>query len=164
MKLTIIVDNEPANGFKNDWGWSALLETNGKKILFDADTDPGVLEFNLKVLKIDPKTFDVLVLSHHHYDHYGGFSYIGKVVQTKKIYVPPGDTSYLRDWGLEPYVVKKTIWLTDRVFIVPPLYSSYASLYELALGALVTENEPLVIVGCSHPGVDSLVEKAIEIS
>jgi 7,8-dihydropterin-6-yl-methyl-4-(beta-D-ribofuranosyl)aminobenzene 5'-phosphate synthase len=164
MKLTVIIDNEPANGFKNDWGWSALLEAEGKKILFDADTDPGVLEYNLKVLNIDPETFDTLVLSHHHYDHYGGFSYIGKAARVKKIFVPPGDTSYLMDWGLEPYVVKDTVWLTDKIFIVPPLYSSYAGLYEQALGAFVTDKEVLVIVGCSHPGVDNIVEKALEVS
>jgi len=36
MKITIIYDNEVwKKGLKADWGFSCLVETNGKKILFD---------------------------------------------------------------------------------------------------------------------------------
>jgi 7,8-dihydropterin-6-yl-methyl-4-(beta-D-ribofuranosyl)aminobenzene 5'-phosphate synthase len=41
-------------------------------LLFDFGVDGNVLLHNLHVLGIDPKTVDALVLSHGHFDHYGG--------------------------------------------------------------------------------------------
>ena len=33
---------------------------------------PEVLNNNIAVIGIDPSTFDAMVLSHWHYDHFGG--------------------------------------------------------------------------------------------
>ena len=41
-------------------------------MLVDFGYTPEVLLNNMSILKIDPATFDALVLSHGHYDHFGG--------------------------------------------------------------------------------------------
>jgi 7,8-dihydropterin-6-yl-methyl-4-(beta-D-ribofuranosyl)aminobenzene 5'-phosphate synthase len=41
-------------------------------VLVDFGYTPEVLLNNMSILKIDPATFDALVLSHGHYDHFGG--------------------------------------------------------------------------------------------
>jgi len=41
-------------------------------VLIDFGYTPEVLLNNMSILKIDPATFDALVLSHGHYDHFGG--------------------------------------------------------------------------------------------
>ena len=43
-----------------------------RNVLIDFGFTPEVLLNNLSILKIDPATFDALVLSHGHYDHFGG--------------------------------------------------------------------------------------------
>ena len=43
-------------------------------MLVDFGFTPEVLLNNLSILGIDPATFDALVLSHGHYDHFGGMA------------------------------------------------------------------------------------------
>ena len=78
VKITILDDNTPAEGLLSEWGFSAYVETPKFRILFDADTDPRVIEYNANALNVDLTKLDYAVLSHHHGDHYGGFEYIGR--------------------------------------------------------------------------------------
>ena len=72
MKLTIIVDNISNSDIRGEWGFSALLEYGGKKILLDAGASELFLQ-NMKFLNIDVSDIDYAVLSHAHYDHANGF-------------------------------------------------------------------------------------------
>ena len=57
-----------------DWGYAALVEINGKRILFDTGNDPEILAKNVKAKGVDLTRLDFVVLSHRHGDHIGGFS------------------------------------------------------------------------------------------
>ena len=52
-----------------------------RNILIDFGITPEVLLNNLAILKIDPARLDALVLSHGHYDHFGGL--VGFLAATK---------------------------------------------------------------------------------
>src|SRR5450755_2145925 len=71
-----------------DWGYAALVEINGKRILFDTGDDPAVLAKNVKAKGVDLTTLDFVVLSHRHSDHVGGLSYLLSVNPNVKIYAP----------------------------------------------------------------------------
>src|SRR5262249_46314445 len=43
-----------------------------RNVLVDFGYTPEALLTNMSILKIDPSTFDALVLSHGHFDHFGG--------------------------------------------------------------------------------------------
>jgi 7,8-dihydropterin-6-yl-methyl-4-(beta-D-ribofuranosyl)aminobenzene 5'-phosphate synthase len=43
-----------------------------RHVLIDFGYTPEVLLNNMAILKVDPACFDALVLSHGHYDHFGG--------------------------------------------------------------------------------------------
>ncbi|MGQ4834451.1 MAG: MBL fold metallo-hydrolase [Candidatus Asgardarchaeia archaeon] len=160
LKLIVLNDNEGATGFKNSWGWSALLVSENWKILFDADSDPRVIEYNVEKLGIDLKDVTFAVLSHYHGDHYGGFEYVGKVNPGLKIFVPPGNPSFLRDWGLDPVIINKPQKLLNDVWTTGPL----GWIKEQAIGVKVDKIGIIVVVGCSHPGVSKLASKAREVS
>ena len=161
LNFTVLNDNESTPGFKNEWGWSILLESKKWKILFDADTNPEVIEYNARKMNIDLGDIDFAFLSHYHKDHYGGFEYIGKVSPGVKIYVPPGETMFLKKWGLEPIELKESSELQEGVWSSGPLAGLMT---EHALGIKVDQIGLIVVVGCSHPGVDALTARLREIS
>ena len=69
-------DAPPRTALNGEWGLSMHAQSHRgdeeRNVLVDFGYTPEVLLNNLSILKIDPATFDALVLSHGHYDHFGG--------------------------------------------------------------------------------------------
>ena len=68
----------PQKALQNEWGLSLHLQSwqaaDSKQVLIDFGYTPETLNNNLALLKIDPAQLDALVLSHGHYDHFGGLN------------------------------------------------------------------------------------------
>ena len=64
---------------QKDWGYAALIEYGGKRILFDTGNNPDILAQNAKAKNIDLAKLDFVVMSHRHGDHMGGLTYLLKV-------------------------------------------------------------------------------------
>lgn len=97
---------------RKDWGYAALVEYDGKRILFDTGNNPDVLAQNAKAKGIDLSKLDFVVMSHRHGDHMGGLAYVLSVNPKVTIYAPkegfgvygadlPG-TFYRKDTSLVP--------------------------------------------------------------
>jgi 7,8-dihydropterin-6-yl-methyl-4-(beta-D-ribofuranosyl)aminobenzene 5'-phosphate synthase len=71
-----------------DWGFSALIQYNGKMILFDTGNSADGFEHNVKALGVDLTKVDIAVLSHRHFDHISGFDYMLKIKPAVKAYLP----------------------------------------------------------------------------
>jgi 7,8-dihydropterin-6-yl-methyl-4-(beta-D-ribofuranosyl)aminobenzene 5'-phosphate synthase len=63
-----------------EWGFSALVEADGQRILFDAGARPGTVLHNAEALGIDLAAIPMVVLSHHHDDHVGGLMTLRRAV------------------------------------------------------------------------------------
>jgi 7,8-dihydropterin-6-yl-methyl-4-(beta-D-ribofuranosyl)aminobenzene 5'-phosphate synthase len=74
LKVTVLVTNLAGDGHEGDgeWGFSALVEVDGRKILYDTGSSPDMALRNAKALKIDLSDVEDVVLSHNHWDHVGG--------------------------------------------------------------------------------------------
>lgn len=74
MKVTVLLENAtPSSRFIARHGLSLLLETGGRRVLFDMGPDESFLH-NAHALGIDVATADTAVISHGHYDHGGGLA------------------------------------------------------------------------------------------
>ena len=71
-----------------DWGYSALVEINGKRILFDTGDNPEIFAANVKARSVDLTRLDFVVMSHRHGDHMGGLTHLLSVNPKVKIYAP----------------------------------------------------------------------------
>ena len=65
-----------------EWGYSALVEADGKKILFDTGKNPETVLQNAKDLGVDLADVEDVFLSHFHQDHTGGLLTLRKELKT----------------------------------------------------------------------------------
>ena len=88
-RVTILYDAfGKSSSLKKDWGFSAFVEYNGKRVLFDTGNNADIFAENLKALGIDIKKLDFAIISHRHGDHTSGLSYLLSANPTVKIYAP----------------------------------------------------------------------------
>lgn len=86
MKITILCDNNVGkSGILAEHGFSALIEINNAKYLFDTGASGHVVARNALILGIDLKEIDSIIISHGHYDHAGGLEEILKITGKKSI-------------------------------------------------------------------------------
>ena len=71
LKVTILSTMLADEGV-GEWGFSALVEVDGKKILYDTGARPNTVLENAKELKLDLSDVENVVLSHFHDDHTTG--------------------------------------------------------------------------------------------
>ena len=205
------------------WGFSSLIEYNGKLILFDAGSNADMFKQNVKHLGIDLKKIDFVIVSHAHYDHLNGIDYLLSINPTVKIYFPydnfwgapsifnaTGQDSLVKDSlpaELRYFDGKSDIFKVDQAGgrflhaniefvkdfkeILPGIrllpteakYIGYFSKYpksftqgsfneaneevklnnlpELSL-SLETEKGEVLFVGCSHSGVENIIQQALQ--
>ena len=88
-RVTILYDAfGKASLLQKDWGFAALIEYGGKRILFDTGNNSETFAHNVKALRIDLKRLDFVIISHRHGDHTSGLNYLLSVNPGVRIYVP----------------------------------------------------------------------------
>lgn len=88
-QITVLYDAFGTDAaMKKDWGFSALVEIAGKRILFDTGNDSDIFAANVKAKGVDLNNLDFVILSHRHADHMAGLSHVLSVNPKVKIYAP----------------------------------------------------------------------------
>jgi len=69
-------DRPPRHILNGEWGLAMHAQshrgTEERNVMIDFGYTPEVLTNNMAILGVDPASFDAMVLSHGHYDHFGG--------------------------------------------------------------------------------------------
>ena len=199
-RITILYDAFGSDStMTKDWGFSALVEIAGKRILFDTGDNAEIFATNVKAKGVDLTTLDFVVLSHRHSDHMAGLATVLSANPTVKIYAPKEgfgiygsslpSSFYRKDDSLPPemrYYGGKppeimtfgAAWanakfeLIDQTTEIAPGITLIAlvsdapgtkELKELSL-AVNTPDGVVLVVGCSHPGIERIVEAAAAIN
>ena len=71
-EITVLATNTANFGGIGEWSFSALLESEEEKILFDTGFDENTVIHNAELLKKDLSVVEKVILSHFHGDHTGG--------------------------------------------------------------------------------------------
>ena len=199
-QITVIYDAfGKDSAMKKDWGYAALVEVGGKRILFDTGNDAETFAQNVKAKGIDLTRLDFVVMSHRHGDHMAGLGQVLAANPKVKIYGPkegfgiygfslpssfyrkdgalPADMRYYD--GKPPEVMKfgaawadanfapidKTTEVAPGVWLIALVSDATGTkeLKELSL-AIDTPDGIVLIVGCSHPGIENIVAEASKIN
>ena len=163
VTIYVLVDNHGYDGFSSPWGISLLIKTRNSSILFDAGPSPEALEVNSRLLGINLSSLKFVVISHEHGDHWYGLRYVAKVAPHIVVYVPAGMSSSVKDdiadLGFKVVNIHNTTVVNGCVAIIGELLGPP---WEQALAINVKGLGLIVLVGCSHPGVDRIVAKAVK--
>lgn len=195
-QITILYDAFGTSGpMTKDWGFAALIEVGGKRILFDTGDAPDVLAGNVRAAGVDLRKLDFVVMSHRHGDHMGGLTHLLSVNPKVKIYAPkegfgvyggslPG-SFFRKEVSLPPEMryfagsppqtlrfgsawpsanfelIDQTTEVAPGIWLIALVSDSPGTkeLKELSL-AIDTPDGIVLVVGCSHPGIEAIVEAA----
>jgi 7,8-dihydropterin-6-yl-methyl-4-(beta-D-ribofuranosyl)aminobenzene 5'-phosphate synthase len=164
-RLTILYDNNPYDyRLKSSWGFSCLIELAGKTVLFDTGGDGEILLYNMRVLNKDPKTIDMIVLSHIHGDHTGGLWSLLREKPTLEVYIPesfPQEFEQrVKKYGAQVVRVHAPLEI-DR-----GIYSTGEVDHGIKEQSLIikTPKGIILITGCAHPGIVEIIKEAKSIT
>src|SRR5215467_8142083 len=193
-QITVLYDAfGKTSGMTKDWGFAALIEYGGKRILFDTGNNADIFANNVKAKGIDLTKLDFVVVSHRHGDHTSGLSHLLNVNPRVPIYAPrevagvfgsavPG-TFYRRNASLpaemsyfdgkqpetlrfgSPWPQGHVTWVAKTTEVMPGFHlillkGSWGvdlDVMELSL-AIDTPDGIVLVVGCSHPTIEKIVE------
>ena len=196
-KVTILYDAfGESKQLTRDWGFSALVEHHGKRILFDTGNDAAIFEHNVQALGVDLTKLDFVVISHRHADHTTGLRYVLQVNPGVTVYVPADGgngfggadfpKAFLKDddslpanmkyfggttpehfaWGKlydtgNFVLVSQTMEVSPGISLVRTVSQKKGTLElpELTL-AIKRPNGLLLVDGCSHAGLEAILEAA----
>lgn len=85
---TLVEDTVSDSSLLAEHGLSFWIEYGDKRILFDTGQS-NILVRNAKTLGINLTEVDAIVISHGHYDHTGGLSYILDIAPKATVYLHP---------------------------------------------------------------------------
>ncbi len=195
-RVTILYDAFSDNKtVTKDWGFSALVEHDGKRILFDTGNNAAAFEHNVKALGVDLSKLDFVVISHRHTDHTTGLKYLLSVNRSVPIYAPmesfgifggaapstlikpvtalpermryydgkyPDKIPTGYPWsGGNFQLVDKLTEISPGIFIVFTISKTPGTLELRELSLVLRGPDGLsIIVGCSHPGIEEILQAA----
>jgi 7,8-dihydropterin-6-yl-methyl-4-(beta-D-ribofuranosyl)aminobenzene 5'-phosphate synthase len=195
-QITVLYDAfGKSSAMKKDWGFAALVEYGGKRILFDTGNNAEIFAHNVKAKGIDLRKLDFVVVSHRHGDHTSGLNYLLSVNPNVRIYAPkenfgvfgaalPG-TFYRRNEALPqemryfdgkapdsvrfgtPWSQGNFEWVSQATEVAPGFHLILLKgpwgvdldVMEVSL-AMDTPDGIVLVVGCSHPTIEKIVEAA----
>ncbi len=164
MKISILFDNYlHREELRTGWGFSALIETDSDKILFDTGSQVDVLVENAKKMGVDLMSIGKIFISHWHWDHTGGLWELLKRNGDRLVFGPshhpPGIDERISIYGAKFVPVGSEPFEIAVGFLSTGELKAGSALFE---HSLIVERRALV-VGCSHPGIVNIVRKFLEI-
>jgi len=162
-RILILYDNRTdKSDLQPGWGFSALIELKGHRVLFDTGADKLVLERNADALGIDLASTDALVLSHEHCDHIGAIT--SALHKNLEVFYPAsfntlfqGEVSGEEGWHAHP--------VSQPVEILPRFHSTGELGEKVVEQSLIVKGDegPVLITGCAHPGIVEIARVATDI-
>ncbi len=158
--IKIIYDNCKQNiELQEDWGFSALIEHNHRKILFDTGNNQEIFFSNLGKMGIHLEEITDVIFSHKHKDHITGCKDILEQLQkNSRVYLPKGfPLKKVPQQHLQIQMVTNFIEIDKNIYAMPLKGGFFLNEQCLILD---TEKGLVVVTGCAHPGIINIVEAA----
>ncbi|MBN2391564.1 MAG: MBL fold metallo-hydrolase [Anaerolineae bacterium] len=160
LTITVVYDNVANDArLQTDWGFACLVEGLEQPILFDTGGKGDILLRNIRALGLDPQAVRTVVLSHSHGDHTGGLAAFLAENPDVTVYVPHSFPAGLKDTVQRAGATLVEVTGPQEIGVGAHTTGELGSpIREQAL-ALETSRGLVVITGCAHPGIATLVRQ-----
>jgi 7,8-dihydropterin-6-yl-methyl-4-(beta-D-ribofuranosyl)aminobenzene 5'-phosphate synthase len=193
IKITSLAENTTyRHGCLAQHGQSILIETDNYKLLFDVGEVLGAVEHNLSQLNLNLDEIDDILISHRHIDHIGGLKNMLPKLKNQRLFLPlqmgqpqiknhpykynflpknengehnlaisQEDSKIINSYKNRVVIDKDGKELSNNIFT-----TGCVGEYMMEQ-AIVIDQEKLgivVVLGCSHPGVEELIKKAMKVT
>ena len=161
LEIHVVFNNMPSKaGLNTAWGFACLIEGLDKTVLFDTGGNGDILLTNMRHLGLDPKSVDVVVLSHSHGDHTGGLHALLTRNPDVTVYMPESFPAAFQHEVKRLGAAVETISKPQRLF--ESAYSTGEMGGATREQALIVDTPRglIVITGCAHPNVADMAERA----
>lgn len=192
-KITALAENTTyRHNVLAQHGQSLLIETEGYKLLFDVGEIPHAVTYNLEQLHIGLSEINDVVISHRHIDHIGALKHMLPNFNSQTIYLPsqigqpdiknhPEKYNFLKPNPDGGYDLALNEADKEEILKYSNIKHVGSEGFQLAEGIYTTgcvgdwmeeqavvidqgELGIIVLVGCSHPTVEKMVEKAMKVT
>lgn len=166
MRIVLVAEaSKKIQQFFKLWGLSFSIDDT---VLFDTFSNGRVLLKNLKKFGVNIEHICHIVISHEHWDHFGGLEELLKVCTNVKLYICRGFSREFEEKLRNSYSVD-IVRMSGPTQIVPGVFSSgeisgtFGGKPIVEQRLVVDRGEELdVLVGCCHPSVDKMLRTVIE--
>lgn len=141
-RLTVLYDAfGPPTSLTKDWGFSVLIDHDGKQFLFDTGNNSDIFAHNVTTSGIDLSKLQFAVISHRHGDHMGGLAHLVSQRPNLPIYAPhEGFGVFGADLPSDFYPANPTLAPSMRYFDdKPPARLSFGTAWPDARFKLVSQ-------------------------
>ncbi|HEQ72368.1 MAG TPA: MBL fold metallo-hydrolase [Spirochaetia bacterium] len=156
MRIRIIVEGSTRlDRRRGRWGLSLLID---KDVLFDTFADARLLASGFRKYAVDPAALRHIVISHDHWDHTGGLSWVLARAPGVTVWVPAGVSDHLKSEiaaaGGVVVEVKGPALIREGVRTTGQIQGKYAGRSIMEQSVVLDQGRTLALcTGCSHPGI-----------
>ena len=163
VKIQILLNNDAQDkGLSIGWGFSALVD---ERVLFDTGESDEYLFDNIASMNVDISKIGSVVISHDHWDHWGGLWELLKRRRGMDVYACPGFGEDFKEKvkGLRGNLIELAgpKEIDDNIHSTGEIEGEYGGrpMPEQAL-VVASPKGISVITGCAHPGIVEMMKGA----
>lgn len=160
LEVRVIYDNTSVReDVPADWGFSSVVTFRGRRALFDSGTKPELFLANLERMGIEPSSIETAMISHQHPDHRNGVYELYPLNTRMKVHFL--EAFYEKAFDEAAAIGMKVQREARPYELIPGAYSTGMIVGDPPEQSLAIETSRgiVLIVGCSHPGIVTIVEK-----
>jgi 7,8-dihydropterin-6-yl-methyl-4-(beta-D-ribofuranosyl)aminobenzene 5'-phosphate synthase len=163
MSITIVYDNHDYDSrLRSDWGFACLIDLGETVVLFDTGGDGDILLTNMSELELDPLDVDHIFLSHIHGDHTGGLAALLATGVRPVVWVPRSFPLTFKE-RVQSWTELREV--SGPAEVIPGVHSTGELGSGIIEQSLVLETTAglVVVTGCAHPGIVSILSRVKEL-
>jgi 7,8-dihydropterin-6-yl-methyl-4-(beta-D-ribofuranosyl)aminobenzene 5'-phosphate synthase len=192
MRISVLAENHSGPYTAAEYGLSYLIEYDDKRLLFDTGQSNLFLK-NAEIMNVSMDNIDMIILSHGHFDHGNGLSYLSgsslvchpgcfvkRYRRSDRMYIGLKNSRDELSWMFNLITSADPFKITEKIIFmgeIPRLtdFESRATSFVFENGTpdfvmddsglvLILPEGLFVVTGCGHSGIVNMLEHAKKIT